>query len=296
MTDDLRCSLCSQAQADVDRLVQGEGGGAVCSSCVAEAVVVLDGGGGFGLMLSALGRMLSALDEHAPFAHSGPLLRAALALAQDDAAMLRNIGGMAFRLSQFEIGIDAWSLIPDDAATADDRFQQLFGLHRAPRYEDGSRLLEQIEPARLCERHLALYRIHKVGFRLAARAAVDGAEMRALMKGLEEVEAIHRSADAEAWAEIQAPLALARARCALGAGRPAEAVRLLEAAARAHNGSLGSSYLRLLGDAKSAASDPAGARSAWSAALAVAHPESADAAEARARLAEIERDDSPGER
>jgi hypothetical protein len=263
------CTLCATPRAQTSRLIEGISG-YVCDACVFVSVGVLSGDEASArhAACESLAAVLAALPEQAPRAVVEPLLEAMLRLAQDAAGAEKVFVQAATRGEQ-ALAHRALTSIPEKERCTRVLMNLAATCIELERFDEAARAVEAGR-AKADEDDLLFLDCHD-----AMLAAHTGRAVAA--ERLDELVArARRAANDELVSE--ALHASARHRAALGDTPAALAAVDLALALRRSSG-----LLLLRGDLL-AERDAAGAREAWEACLAVAHPEGLDARRARERM------------
>jgi tetratricopeptide (TPR) repeat protein len=283
----LACVLCDRNHRQVRQLIAGRSG-AVCSDCIRQSLEVLEGRSPDPLEIAreAVDRSLDALPQGARFAMSGPVVRAALALAEGDPTTTRRIAQQAQRIGNPEAALDALQLLPEGELTNAERVALSASYSSLGDYERGLAVLEGVrgdDP-----NDLVLVVINRaaalLGIARSQGGAPDEAQLeRELLRAKELLVASFPADDPRHGAYLP-PLETNLAEIAIRSGRAAEALTLLRRMEKV-NGGLSATARWFLGDALAALGEEKKAREEWERALASAHPDSRTAAELRDILA-----------
>jgi tetratricopeptide (TPR) repeat protein len=234
----------------------------------------------------AVDRCLEALPEGARFATSGPVVRAALALADRDVRLIRRIAEHAQRIGNPEAAREALQRLPEAQLTNGERIGLSAAYSSLGDFERGLAALDKIKGG--APNDLVLVVINRaaalLGIARSQGGAPDEAQIERDLLRAKEMLAASFPPDDPRHAAYLPPLETNLAEIAIRSGRAGEALALLRRVEKA-NGGLSATARWFLGDALAALGDHRKAREEWERALASAHPDSRTAAQLRDVLA-----------
>jgi predicted negative regulator of RcsB-dependent stress response len=273
------CSFCRRPAAELRRLT-ATAQVSICEACAAAAVGALAAPGGTGgtpdlaIVRETLRATLARLGPDAPFAVSGPLVRAAAALATTRAER-HNLALEALRLRNPDAALvllDVPDATPTMLANAAACWVQL------GRADHAVARLQAVEVAALPPIDRA-HHATNLAAALLERGAPDDEVAPLLELAEHELAAAGEDPHVAAW---RGCVEDSRGDLALRRGEARTALLHYRRALARRGEVTGTS--RRVGDALSHLGDAAGAREAWQAALAAAHPEGSEATVLRQRL------------
>ena len=270
----IHCSFCGASQQQVAKLVAGPRDIYLCDGCARLSIGIIDSGVPADDHVRAARwevlRALQALPWPAPRAATRRLSRAAIALSEGDAALLREVATIAMNAHDHHAGLEALGALPAGERTASDRFHEAvcYACEDAP--GEAARTLDACDLGALSPHERESARVLGVLFRLRAKEPAETGGLDALVAETTEALAAGGASDAYAASHRRA-CAEARGLVALRRGDPAEAERVL---AEALTDDRPGAYVHLaLREVRLARGDFAGATAARLHALGALHPE-----------------------
>jgi tetratricopeptide (TPR) repeat protein len=276
------CALCAKPRAEVTRLVAGAHG-AVCDACIGEALASLDTEGPpggprrYAQLAGAITAILGALSPHTPLAESTPLFHAALALATGDADALRALVPFTSTLGQYAIVLEIFARIPPEERTFGDLVDRADALYYLDRPREALDELDAVDEGTLPDdERAALWAL-----RAAALSRMPWPDLEQTEPALRCVEAVIEGSEAAATLEeaFRSMIALAQIRVFVARSKPELALPWF-----AHLDPNFAEAQLVMGEVYAALGRHDEGTACFGRALASAHPESALAAAARARL------------
>lgn len=264
----------------MQKLVSGERG-AICDACVGHALAVFDTEpripGRYVHLGEAVGAVLSALPTRTPLAESAPLFHAAIALANGNADDLRALVAHTSSLGQYAMVLEIFARIPEDERTFGDLVDRADALYFLDRVGELLDDLDVVDDGVLVdEDRAALWSLRAAGLSRLPWPDVERAE-----PAIRCVEAIIEGSEAAATLEeaFRSMIAIAQIRVFVARSRPELALPWF-----AHLDPNFAEPQFVMGEVYAALERSSEATAAFGRALALAHPESALAEAARARL------------
>ncbi len=175
--DGIRCSFCDAHQRDVVKLVAGPRGIYQCDACARLAVGVVDSttAPDDHVLVARwdLLRTLQAIPPPAPRAATRRLVRAAIALSEQDAALLREVAAAAMNVLDHHGALEALGAIPAGDRDAGDRYREAicYGCEAAP--AEAARALDGCDLAALDPVEREMARVMRPLYRLRAGETVS---------------------------------------------------------------------------------------------------------------------------
>lgn len=279
----IHCSFCGASQQQVAKLVAGPRDIYQCDGCVRLSIGIIDSvtapDDHVGVARWEVLRVLQAIPWPAPRAATRRLARAAIALSEGDAALLREVATVAMNAHDHHAGLEALGAVPSGERGAADRYHEAvcYACEDAP--AEAARALDACDLDALAPHEREASRVLRVLFRLRAKEPTDAGDLDALVARTTEALAAQEATDAYASSHWRACVE-ARGLAALRRGDLAAAERVLTEALEVEDPG---AYVHLaLREVRLARGDFAGATAARLRALEALHPESPIAVRLRA--------------